>query len=275
MERNTYLLAWNPKSWNWPAHDLARMVSRVEAGEYAVDRWSLGGSTKPRPGDHFYLIKLGSNPRGIFAAGEIIGQPFWDARYDEPTRQTTYAMIRYSHLVDGRKTVTIPMEELKSAEILSRQHWSTQMSGISIQPEVAVRLSEIWSDRIGVVNGPSLGEELSGPVTFVEGHRMTVHVNRYERDARARRLCIEYHGTRCSACETDLTRIYGETAAGFTHVHHLKPLATIGSSYRIDPIKELRPVCPNCHAIIHLTNPALSIEGLKSLIAASRARAHK
>jgi len=35
-------------------------------------------------------------------------------------------------------------------------------------------------------------------------------------------------------------------------VHHLVPISKIGKKYRVDPIKDLRPVCPNCHAVIHL-----------------------
>ncbi len=33
---------------------------------------------------------------------------------------------------------------------------------------------------------------------------------------------------------------------GFIHVHHLKPLSEVGYEYRVDPIRDLRPVCPNC-----------------------------
>ena len=35
-------------------------------------------------------------------------------------------------------------------------------------------------------------------------------------------------------------------------VHHLTPLSEIEEEYEVDPINDLRPVCPNCHAIIHL-----------------------
>ena len=43
----------------------------------------------------------------------------------------------------------------------------------------------------------------------------------------------------------------------------LRKLLDIGEEYEIDPIKDLRPVCPNCHAMLH-RNGNISIEELKS-----------
>ncbi|MFG3611289.1 hypothetical protein [Rummeliibacillus stabekisii] len=50
------------------------------------------------------------------------------------------------------------------------------------------------------------------------------------------------------------------------YVHHLKELHTIGESYEVEPIADLRPVCPNCHAILHKRKPAYSIEEIKILL---------
>ncbi|WP_082507349.1 MULTISPECIES: HNH endonuclease [unclassified Duganella] len=52
----------------------------------------------------------------------------------------------------------------------------------------------------------------------------------------------------------------------FIHVHHLKPLAEIKESYVVDPIQDLVPLCPNCHAMIHRSDPALSVETLRDEI---------
>ena len=59
--------------------------------------------------------------------------------------------------------------------------------------------------------------------------------------------------------------VYGDMGDGFIHVHHLKDLATIGEEYEVDPIEDLRPVCPNCHAMLHRTVPAMSIEDLRAI----------
>lgn len=57
-----------------------------------------------------------------------------------------------------------------------------------------------------------------------------------------------------------------EAAFGVIHVHHITPLSEIGERYKLDPVKDLRPVCPNCHAMIHRQKPSLTIEELKALM---------
>lgn len=41
------------------------------------------------------------------------------------------------------------------------------------------------------------------------------------------------------------------------NVHHIVPLGQIKGEYEVDPIRDLTPVCANCHATIHSTRPAL------------------
>jgi 5-methylcytosine-specific restriction protein A len=53
---------------------------------------------------------------------------------------------------------------------------------------------------------------------------------------------------------------------GFIHVHHIKPLAKLGSNYKIDPIKDLRPVCPNCHAVLHRKDFPYSLDEVVKLL---------
>ncbi|MDA3890095.1 MAG: HNH endonuclease [Salinivirgaceae bacterium] len=103
-----------------------------------------------------------------------------------------------------------------------------------------------------------------------EGAKKTITINAYERNPKARSLCLEHWGTKCAICGFDFEKAYGEFGKGFIHVHHLIPVAQIGKSYQIDPISDLRPVCPNCHAMIHLKNPPMTIDKMKELINASR-----
>ena len=103
--------------------------------------------------------------------------------------------------------------------------------------------------------------------SFVEGAVSTVFVNKYERDAKARRACIDHHQAVCKVCGIDFGKRYGAIGKGFIHVHHLNPIATSqGREYKIDPITDLAPVCPNCHAMLHKKNPPYTIEELKKLI---------
>jgi hypothetical protein len=111
-----------------------------------------------------------------------------------------------------------------------------------------------------------LPEEVPPGAAIVEGAIRTVQVNAYERDPIARRRCIEDHGTNCSVCKFNFGAVYGPVAEGYIHVHHLRPLSEIGKEHLVDPVADLRPVCPNCHAVLHQRNPVFSIKELKELM---------
>lgn len=101
---------------------------------------------------------------------------------------------------------------------------------------------------------------------YKEGKVTEVFVNRYERNQKARAICIKHYKPICQGCGFDFGAVYGTIAQGFIHVHHLVSLADIGKFYAVDPIKDLIPLCANCHSVIHLTKPMLTIEQLKKLM---------
>lgn len=109
-----------------------------------------------------------------------------------------------------------------------------------------------------------LAEEIADTSDLHEGAVRIIAVNMYERSAEARRLCVETHGSNCVVCGFSFADFYGDLAVGFIHVHHLTPLALRGNEHKVDPATDLRPVCPNCHAVIHLRGACMSIEQLKS-----------
>jgi len=109
-------------------------------------------------------------------------------------------------------------------------------------------------------------EEIPDNTDFYEGSKQRVIVNAYERNPKARQECIAHYGTICSVCGFDFAKIYGDVGEGFIHVHHLKPLSEIGEEYKVDPITDLCPICPNCHAMIHRRNPPYRVEDIKNSI---------
>ena len=113
-------------------------------------------------------------------------------------------------------------------------------------------------------------DEITEPEKVVEGAKKIVTVNIYERDSSARQKCIKHWGATCVACGFDFQCRYGSLGEGFIHVHHLKPIAEIGEQYQLDPIKDLRPVCPNCHAMLHRSSPVMSIDALQAQILKSK-----
>lgn len=105
---------------------------------------------------------------------------------------------------------------------------------------------------------------------LVEGAVRSITVNAYERDPEARRRCIAAHGTTCCVCGFSFGAVYGPEAEGYIHVHHIKPLSEIGGEYVVDPVEDLRPVCPNCHAVLHLGGQCRSIEGVRPFLRSPR-----
>ncbi|MGG3912427.1 HNH endonuclease [Rossellomorea vietnamensis] len=111
-----------------------------------------------------------------------------------------------------------------------------------------------------------IAEEVSDNDIFIEGAKKQITVNAYERSHHARKKCLEKYGHRCCVCTFDFYKEYGEIGKNFIHVHHLVELNQIGSEYEVDPIKDLRPVCPNCHAMLHKRKPSFTIEELKNFM---------
>lgn len=49
-------------------------------------------------------------------------------------------------------------------------------------------------------------------------------------------------------------------------MHHIKPISEIGGEYVVDPVRDLVPVCPNCHMMLHSKAEGVySVEELKQL----------
>jgi 5-methylcytosine-specific restriction enzyme A len=123
-------------------------------------------------------------------------------------------------------------------------------------------------------NAAPIPEEIPSDEEFREGAAVQVLVNRYESDPAARQVCIKHYGTTCIACGVSLAQLYGPEAEGLIHVHHLTPLANLGAQSIVDPVRDLRPVCPNCHAVIHLTDPPRAIEAVRAMLC-EHGSAHK
>lgn len=105
---------------------------------------------------------------------------------------------------------------------------------------------------------------------WFEGRPIAVQTTRYERDKNARQVCIAHHGYVCKACGFDFGSVYGSIGVRYVQVHHLAPVASLGGSASVDPIKDMVPLCANCHAVAHFRNPPYSVQEIKSFIEKER-----
>jgi 5-methylcytosine-specific restriction protein A len=182
-----------------------------------------------------------------------------------------YVKAHLDVLLDADRQAIFPRGRLDQGNLAS-MHWDSQVSGTSIPFEVASGLESEWTRFLAGMNvvqqhtveAHVLSEEVEEPHRYLEGAVKTTTVNAYERDPQARRACIANHGLSCSICGFNFEATYGDIGIGYIVVHHLRPLSEISQEHELDPVWDLRPVCPNCHAMIHSKRPAYTIEEIKA-----------
>ena len=260
----TYLFAWNPNKWPWD--NLLRALDQIAATGYTSEWWSCQSHKSIRPDDRAFLVRVGVEPKGIMASGYIVTEPFLFPHWSCEDKMVNCVDIKFDTLIDPASGNMLSLEQLDNPP-LNMQTWTPQASGISISPDVAVELERVWYEHVeglGIVSR----ETPTGtpPQSFLEGLKRQVSSTRYERNPHARRLCIEHYGTECVICGIDFGAAYGKLGEGFIHVHHLSPVALSDEPQSVDPIKDLRPVCPNCHAMLHRKSPPISIEALREML---------
>ncbi len=265
----TYLFTWNPARWDWTY--LQDSIAEVKQNGYCSESWSCGVTKKIRTGDRAFLMKLGGEPRGIVASGWVASDVYpyrhWDKDKKAKGKTALYVDVDWDTLLDP--DIEIFPRAWLASDMYLKMHWEPQASGVRIPDDVAEQLEKDWSrflNRPVIIKEAPLAEEIDATRTYAEGATRQVTVNIYERSAEARTICINRYGLTCSVCDFNFEKTYGEIGEGFIHVHHLKPLAEVGKGYKLNPIEDLRPVCPNCHAMLHQRKPSYSIEELKAII---------
>lgn len=213
-------------------------------------------------------MRLGVEPKGIMGAGFVVSEPF-QVESEGGDDKTYYSvMIDFEMILNPEKDEILGLEVLKTGS-LSNVNWTPQGSGTEIDIEVVEELEAIWFDFLTSQKGDmnlTTDVEIENQNIYTEGSPNEVVTTRYERNPHARKACIDHYGTSCSVCTLDFGVTYGDLGKGFIHVHHLKQVASIGKKYRVDPIKDLRPVCPNCHAMLHKRKEPYTIEELKEIM---------
>lgn len=206
---------------------------------------------------------LGCEPEELWKSEEhIVASAATPMRYDLIVPMRLTKQLRF--LSSG---IPRPLE-FESANRLDRQ----TLRGVrELEPQSATELDNLLSLLKPIffevdIDEETFPEEVIEAQTYYEGATKHITVNVYERSAKARKECIAKYGASCFICGFNFQQIYGNAGEGFIHVHHLKPLSEINGRYKLDPVKDLRPVCPNCHAMIHKRIPAYSIEEVKQLL---------
>lgn len=152
---------------------------------------------------------------------------------------------------EARATKIPVFEEGKADYAEAAQEWGSLMMGMVLSLADIVPIEDEEPEQQG----------------YSEGDARRTESVRYERNPLNRKLCLEAKGYECAVCGFDFEKIYGELGHHFIHVHHIVPVSQVGPGYVIDPVKDLIPVCPNCHAMLHKSDPPLYPDQLKEIVA--------
>jgi 5-methylcytosine-specific restriction protein A len=265
---SAFILTWNPQRFEIPDEEWdAEAALRSSRRDHST--WATGNRTGGmNVGDIVYLLRQ-HNARGIVLSGTVIGGVYQDRHFDGR------GVANYvDYTVDAQVAADdrLPTEVLV-ADVPEVKWMRLQGSGVQVPPAAEQRLAHLWADHLDAVGArPPHPDEVADSEAFTEGAVTQVLVNRYERDPTARRRCLDHHGAVCVVCRTDYEDIYGSAGAGLIHVHHLVPLHEVGGEYRVDPVKDLVPVCPNCHTVLHRENPPIDPKALRARLLRRQAR---
>jgi HNH endonuclease len=191
------------------------------------------------------VVLVGSNPRVVMAGAIFSRQQTPVPTFiKKATNQWTYAgMYRVSEVVEQSSTVTLADKARRSDVVF------------------ALRLEKID----GRPSGGSEDRGSSSQLTYMEGACGQLTKNLYERDQAARNACLQHYGLQCNVCRIAFGDEYQDRGTSFIHVHYLEPLAARGGPTVTDPLRDLVPVCPNCHAMLHAAGGLMTPAELRTI----------
>ena len=268
--QHMFVLTWNPQVAKMTpkerrAHD-AKYRSRIDNtdGDSTLEGWWTTGKRKSgiSKGDQLMLFLHGSEG-GIIAGGIATSEIY-------PDGDINCVDVRWSRWVDAEDG--LPTEALRQFVAPRFFAHGPRASGQQVNDEEAESIRSAWQELAaepGVLTGDEAGIRPNSAAAVPEGAMTRTEVNRYERSKWARTQCLKHYGYRCQVCGLDFAIRYGKLGKGFMHVHHVVPLNQVADDpdYRLDPIKDLRPVCPNCHAMLHRTrDKTLTVDELVELM---------
>lgn len=202
-----------------------------------------------------------------------------------PVRQIMYMMrvskidIPYSDSINDEYLFNYGYK-LKETDLYSRFEMIAQASrnnhklsysrlrelGLTSQLQGGIKVPEGLLSHI-IENFDVVFDDLT--CTYTEGTAHNISVTSYERNEKARRACLSHFGYTCQICGINFEEKYGNVGKEFIHVHHINFISTLGGQeHEINPLTDLMPVCPNCHAMLHrkIDGAYLSPNELKEIL---------
>lgn len=256
-----FLLTWNPDE-SIPVQEIRKSVEPTRKHTIQMESpwsWRCYSTNLAGPGDRFYLLRQGRLPRGIVASGWIRSGSFSDED------GTPHVKLWVDKIIDPDQP--LPTSRISGAEKIGDNVFKSGHR----QVESALQdfVESAWNRHCESEGSPgqqankikpqllkrekhSIVEDAS---SSLEGRLIESTSNRRERKRENRERCLANYDRQrppCVVCGMNFYDEYGLIGCGFIHVHHTKPAAVFDAGgEELVPSKDLVPVCPNCHAMLH------------------------
>ncbi len=180
----------------------------------------------------------------------------------------------FLYCIDMLKTRNCTVDIYINKELNDLSNWPKSWKGMHIRinkiEDNETTLDNIAFEWSTICVGMMLSLlEIKQNNEFYDGRMLKSIIKKYERNPINRELCLKFHGYNCKICGMSFEDVYGDIGKNYIHVHHIEQLS-IKKLHLIDPINDLIPVCPNCHAMLHRKTPPLSPDELKNIINKNR-----
>jgi 5-methylcytosine-specific restriction enzyme A len=135
------------KESGWPHENLVRMARVRDEDGHVDEPWRIMAYTKAAEGDRVWVLRQGRGPKGVFAAGRIVGAP---ALGDAGNGKTQMMVpVRFEAFVDPKKHFLI--DEDSVARVLKPQQIRAPASGYVIDDEQSTAFEKLlargdWSE---------------------------------------------------------------------------------------------------------------------------------
>lgn len=184
-------------------------------------------------------------------------------------KRTLFKSYRDTFIRQGG-SVSIKINDIESTLEEWPQRWKNLCVRITKIIDQDVNFDEIAKSWAILATGMMLSLLNVVPIYdekgYKDGRRTTITLDRYERNPLNRELCLQIYGFKCKVCGFDFEGVYGKIGHEYIHVHHIEQLSIVGQ-HVINPVKDLIPVCANCHCMLHTSTPPLVPEDLVKIIA--------
>ena len=253
------------KYWIVPSNDNTFRIADAMAKNGGIVDWRQ--SNKFSMGDIVFIYKSLPEQKVRFRM-EVVGVSIPE---DEALDQEEFWTDKRAFFDGLGRSIYVRFKLIEEYEddILSLHHlhehgFKGNIQSVQGCPEEAIPFLE---DPYGNVNNDAY--DVDYPVDddkLYEGALVKVMANKFERNRKAREKCVELKGFKCMVCGRDFVETYGDIGKNFIHVHHLVPISSIRKEYELNVEKDLAPVCPNCHYMLHRKDPPYSIEDLQRMM---------